>query len=809
MDILLLLLIKTTAFGQLTGDYGSYSPSFEKQLIEANRDDGYCIIAFQIDDQTPIGLIAFGLTVGEIKFYQNPSITTVPENGTLIQNLSSPLAADTADISGDGYQDLIIAYEYGRTLLDTDPDGGKIAWLENPGQNNGTKLWTMHYVGKSPAMHRLKVGHFTQTDRWEIVGLPVNAKPFDAVTPIPVLLFREPDNVLNATEWTREIINQDYFHIIHEATTFKVDQLDNLLLASREGITWVYFNQNSKKWTMETIGEGELGLEEQTGIYGTGVVCIGRTGNDSLSYIAAGEPFHGNMIAVYVKNTDNVLNNIQWKRYVLDVYGYPNEQGEGPIHHIICADFDKDGDDEFLIALRGPSPTEGVYLYKPIDVSRGLFLKWKVSDISAARITVADFDYDGLLDFATIGYNVPRYYVAENTSIYIFYNRFNQEKLPTNKDLQVMKQNNELLFKVSRPNKALQYQAVPFLTIGGITLSLEIIPPYSSRQVNNYTYVKVLWGNVMWTDSSTNSNQSVDYSRQFLCKPRTACSLEINSDNDRIKTGSEGALLFVHKLADDMNDIPRFSNIKNVTLENSLPEYVPQDARQLAFQFIKYDQINSADNFKGLEFYNLKGFNITFADDNEHLCYIEMWAAGLGVNAGVHNHVTDSFCEVHACIINGSGKGGVYYLNSSNEDYNSSTTLDSAFIQLIVPSFYEHGPLWDIDAENKPVLRSNGTVVYPWHKWQAGTDASVNQSFDVWSVIQFNPKLSILPSSTPSSSTSSSTLSPSTLPSSTPSPSTLPPTMLPSTTVPSRSSSLLNSYVVLLCSCFACLLFNN
>jgi hypothetical protein len=194
-----------------------------------------------------------------------------------------------------------------------------------------------------------------------------------------------------------------------------------------------------------------------------------------------------------------------------------------------------------------------------------------------------------------------------------------------------------------------------------------------------------------------------------------------------------------------MNGIPRFDDINKITLENSLPDYCPEDSRQLGFEFIRVDQLPWGQQFKGLEFYNLQGFNISFADNDEHLCHMQMWAAGLGVDCGVHNHANDSFCEVHACIINGSGKGGMQYLNGSEEAPYPGNATDSAFEKLPVPSFYEHGPLWDVDAQNKPVFRSNGAVVYPWHKWQAGTNASFNQSYDIWTAFEFNPQLATLP----------------------------------------------------------------
>ncbi|CAF3566098.1 unnamed protein product [Rotaria sp. Silwood1] len=733
-----------TSFSQLNSDYGSYNPTFEKKVIEEHRPDGYWIEAFQVDNQTLIGLIGYGIKSGEIKFYPNPSTTTEPGNGTLIQKLNSPVGMDQADISGDGMNDIIICFQYGNTTLDSDPEGGKIVWLENPGQNIDKKLWKMHYVGKSPTMHRLKVGHFTQKKRWEILGLPVIGKPHDLFSAVPILLFRQPDNLFNATEWPYEIINQQFFHIIHDTKRFNVDEFDSLLIASSEGINWLYFNQKLNQWIIENIGDGEQ-KQQQIAFYGSGGIDLGRVENDSFAYMPAIEPFHGSVISVYIKTMKNSLKQNQWKRYVLDVFGYPNENSESPSHHLICADFDKDGDDEFLVGLRGPSPTKGVYFYKPIDLSRGLFAKWKVSDDSAARITVADFDNDGLLDFATTSYSVPGYYTEENPSIHIFYNRFAQKKPQAKKEIQVMKQNEDLLFKVSRPRKALQYQAVPFITIDGITLSLEIVPPHSSRLVDKKTYIKVLSGVIMWTDSSKNSYQSINHSRTFFCERRTVAPLEIHSDNDRITTGSEGALLIVFKARDDINGIHRIDDIKKVMIKNSLPEYYPEETRQLDFQFVRYDQYDTRLQFKDLEFYNLKGFRINFADNDEHLCYMQLWAAGQGVNAGVHNHATDSFCEIHVCIINGSGQGGMHYLNSSKDVYDPLTTPDSAFKKLALPSFYEHGPLWDIDAQNKPVLRNDGTVVYPWHKWHSGIDKSVNQSFDVWMVFEFNSELSTLP----------------------------------------------------------------
>ena len=164
---------------------------------------------------------------------------------------------------------------------------------------------------------------------------------------------------------------------------------------------------------------------DHTGYKGSGNIAIGRLGDDQYAYLAAVEPFHGNTLALYTRDGahDGVVGGT-WERRVLEVFGEPNEAGEGPAHHVVCADFDGDGEDELLVALRGPMPHQGVFLYKFTDVRSGTFEKTRLSEASAARIAVADFDGDGRLDFATLGYYVPGYFLCEDPQLALFLNRY-------------------------------------------------------------------------------------------------------------------------------------------------------------------------------------------------------------------------------------------------------------------------------------------------------------------------------------------------------------------------------------------------
>jgi hypothetical protein len=401
-------------------------PRFSAQLVISQLRDGYWLESLDLNGDGRPDLIGFGLAMSEIYWYENGIEW---KRHLVTSGMRMPLGMDYGDISGKGHQDAVICYELfgpGGRIDDPDPDGGKIDWIENPGYPANTQQrWARHYIGRTTGMHRVCVGYFTQREKIEVLGFPIVARE-NLHALVPVILFRKPDGVESASAWPMSTVDDASFRMIHGAIKKRNfipgSELDSVLAASDEGITWLYYDPSASRWVKQLIGTGELTQFDQTGFRGSGDADAGQLGEDPFAYVAALEPFHGNTVAVYTKQSDGLADQVEWKRYLLDIYGDPNEKGEGPGHCVVCADFDGDGDDEFLIALRGPRPWQGVMYYKAIDARKGIFTKWQVSSDSAARIALGDFFGRGKIDFATIAYSVPKYYVAKDAKITVYRN---------------------------------------------------------------------------------------------------------------------------------------------------------------------------------------------------------------------------------------------------------------------------------------------------------------------------------------------------------------------------------------------------
>jgi hypothetical protein len=109
----------------------------------------------------------------------------------------------------------------------------------------------------------------------------------------------------------------------------------------------------------------------------------------ALVGIAAIEPWHGNAVVVYTRDS----TGIGWRRQVLD-----DSLREG--HALLAADFDRDGVDEVVAGWRGGSG--GLALYDPIADVNGFRSVPLDKGIPVEGLAAADLDLDGRLDLVAI-----------------------------------------------------------------------------------------------------------------------------------------------------------------------------------------------------------------------------------------------------------------------------------------------------------------------------------------------------------------------------------------------------------------------
>jgi len=219
--------------------------------------------------------------------------------------------------------------------------------------------------------------------------------------------------------------------LVHEAVQGRFEghggeMLDSLLVASSEGANWYYFDAPNGQFKTFHITDGDQ-TNASIGFRGCSNAIPGRIGDDPYAYIATIDPFHGNVVALLTRTKGQTLTDEPWKRRVLDTFGEFTPKHQGTAHHIVTADFDGDGEDEFLVALRGPMPHQGVFYYKIIDLALGLVERWRVTSVSTSLIAVGDFDGDGHLDFATTSYYTPGFFLCDLPQVNVFHNRFADE----------------------------------------------------------------------------------------------------------------------------------------------------------------------------------------------------------------------------------------------------------------------------------------------------------------------------------------------------------------------------------------------
>ncbi|KAJ1304646.1 hypothetical protein OPQ81_005787 [Rhizoctonia solani] len=329
------------------------------------------------------------------------------------------------------------------------------------------------------------------------------------------------------------------------------------------------------------------------------------------------------------------------------------------------------------------------------------------------------------------------------------------------------------MIRVPNPPTANYTSEMPFLDIAGKRLSIVVLPPQQDyilgsrfecqHKITNDERdgVKVINGKLIWTAKKDGKS----YERGIAVDPQKAESMVLDAKDNIVTAGPNGAI-FIHLAPSKDNpwNGENFTEIGQVKAVNCFPDshavdptvcdlefpWVPCNARTWA-------QCRSTQFHNS--FHNLVGFHVVYDDDSlTSICHIQAWTLGIYQSAEFHNHNDKAFCEIHACIVNGTGTGGMWWARDDRTDSDNylsghrgelnQDNLEKYAKSLYVKSMEEHGPLWHIhtNSEGKryPKFRDDGTVDYPYHAWLAGpwprpNSKRTDEAYDVWLAFEFPP----------------------------------------------------------------------
>ncbi|MGI9325893.1 MAG: hypothetical protein ACR2PZ_11785 [Pseudomonadales bacterium] len=186
-----------------------------------------------------------------------------------------------------------------------------------------------------------------------------------------------------------------------------------------------------------------------------------------------------------------------------------------------------------------------------------------------------------------------------------------------------------------------------------------------------------------------------------------------------VRAGASGALVAIFTEA--ANAPTELGDMSEVVFQGPMAEELP---------FVHFHERFNAvtDFFRDADAYMTSGIHL-LDEHGEEIANVIFWTAGKGVGLSTHNHGHDpsatapAFAEVHWVMANGTGSGGMYLCDAQDAEPRQRFPMQRGD---------EHGPFFHIDGTTqRPRLKDNGAVDYPWHGWEAGTNDEQGQAYDL------------------------------------------------------------------------------
>jgi hypothetical protein len=353
-------------------------PRFEPQTIDDAVAIGYGVAIGDVDgDGKPDVLLA---DKREVAWYRNGDWQKFVMAADLTERDNVCIAA--RDITGDGRVEVAVGSNWNPGETTDAVRSGAVYYLIRP--NDPTQRWEPVALHHEPTVHRmawLKAGG----EKHQLVVLPLHGRgnKNNQGAGVRILAYDVPADPRE--KWNTHLLD-DAMHVTHnfDVARWDVGGAEDLIVGSLEGIALL--RRQDDGWSKRMLTSGKHGA--------AGEVRLGRIGKQP--FVAAVEPFHGNMLALYTFASEKGADE---RRVLAD------DLGEG--HAIVCADFLGRGSDQIAVGWRRPNATQkvGLRLYWPVDGADGPWKSHVIDDNTMAceDARAADLDGDGRIDLVASG----------------------------------------------------------------------------------------------------------------------------------------------------------------------------------------------------------------------------------------------------------------------------------------------------------------------------------------------------------------------------------------------------------------------
>jgi hypothetical protein len=339
---------------------------FTAHTVATGIRGGYQVVAVDINHDGKVDLIGLGSGADSLVWYENPS--WAPH---VMVSASRMINAAAADLDGDGIPEIALAYGFSPNPANST---GNLAILHSNGDVKAP--WSLKEIDQVPAAHRVRFADLAGNGHKVLVLAPIlnaQAKGFADPdhSPTPLLMYRPGD-------WKREVIPQENKGVVHGLLAFDWygNGRQDILTAGYSGV-FVHSLGNGEKWKHLEIAAGSP-AEWPNG--GAGEIAVGKI--RGKQFFATIEPFHGNMVVVYMQDAQG-----RYQRNVIDTSLVNG-------HTLTLVDVDGNGIPEIVAA--GSGSRAGLFFYRASDATGQKWQKMLMdNDISAQSCATADIKRKG------------------------------------------------------------------------------------------------------------------------------------------------------------------------------------------------------------------------------------------------------------------------------------------------------------------------------------------------------------------------------------------------------------------------------